>query len=199
MADEIVCWSDGDDLLSTISDDLLSTMSDNPMPAHQAMTWDPLAGAVYETATSGGSEVDSASQQPSDGESGSRQRAMSGGQQRRGGGRHGKHGVYYHQVKSAALTASQSSVLGSWSGIDPNGALHEEIGEEQSDHVNQMHATIDPRNVHSVLTVSHDSSGRVGSKSEWSFAPAAAPKFMASAAWAGSRAAGAVDVLGGAG
>jgi hypothetical protein len=39
MADEIVCWSDGDDLLSTISDDLLSTMSDNPMPAHQAMTW----------------------------------------------------------------------------------------------------------------------------------------------------------------
>ena len=39
MADEIVCWSDGDDLLSTISDDLLSTMSDNTMPAHQAMTW----------------------------------------------------------------------------------------------------------------------------------------------------------------
>ena len=108
--------------------------------------------------------------------------------------------MYYHQVKSAALTASQNSALGSWSGIDPNAALHEEIGEEHSDDVNQMHAgPIDHRNVHSILTAPHDSSGRVGSKSEWSFAPAAAPKFMASAAWAGSRAAGAVDVLGGGG
>ncbi len=138
--------------------------------------------------------MDSVAQHPSEAESGSRQRAMSSGQQRRCG-RNGKHGVYYHQVKSAAVTATQNSVLGSWNGIDPNAALQEEIPEEQGDNVNQMHAsTIDPRNAHPDLTVPHDSSGRVGSKSEWSFAPAAAPKFMASAAWAGSRAAGAVDV-----
>jgi hypothetical protein len=145
---------------------------------------------------SGGSEVDPGSQLPSEGESGPRQRATSSGQHRRACSRNGKHSAYYHQVKSAAVTASHNSALGLWSGIDPNAALNEEIGEEQCDNVNQMQAgTIHPRTLHAELTTPHDSSGCVGGKSEWSFAPAAAPKFMASAAWAESRAAGA-DALG---
>ncbi len=93
--------------------------------------------------------------------------------------------------------------MGPWGGIDPNSALHEDIVEEhceQSDE-NQIHhsGTVDTSTVHGESTALHNSPGRVGGKSEWSFAPAAAPKFMASAAWAGSRAAGAADISGGPG
>ena len=112
-------------------------------------------------------------------------------QHRRPGARNGKQSVYYNQVKSA-VTASAVT----WNSMSTTQGDPSDVDQQQHDGVGRMnlgenHARTDEADT------SNTSISAGPPKSEWSFAPAAAPKFMASAAWAGSRAAGAADAMSG--
>lgn len=148
--------------------------------------------------------MDILGQSASEGEAATRQRAfqISGAlpaaasvQHRRTCARNSKQSAYYHQVKTAAVAASAVTWNSVASPVDENTSFEQQHDGPRRSQVGGG----DPRSHEADSANPADSIRNGTAKPEWSFAPAAAPKFMASAAWAGSRAAGAVDVLGGAG